>query len=320
MVSYLLLTFLLVSLLHNVNAQTPVVLWHGMGDDCCSPESMGRVADLIKSEIPNVYIHSVKVGNSISDDKNAGFFGVIEKQVDLVCDQLANIPELSNGFNAIGFSQGGLFMRAYVERCNQPQVRHLITFGSPHGGVSDIPNCANIHDFKCTLMRTMVKRGVYTSYVQHHVVQAQYYKSPLDYEGYLESNIFLPKINNEVEQKYRNTTYKNHMTSLDTFVMIKFSDDTMIKPPESAWFWTLDQDNRISPLEEQALYQEDFLGLRTLDRNDRLKFLTCPGSHMQISDEFLIKSVIRPYLNSTTNGQKEYELDGHGGRFLNQQV
>jgi palmitoyl-protein thioesterase len=54
--------------------------------------------------------------------------------VDLVCEQLAKVPELSNGFNAIGFSQGGLFMRAYVERCNQPKVRHLITFGSPHGG------------------------------------------------------------------------------------------------------------------------------------------------------------------------------------------
>lgn len=50
-------------------------------------------------------------------------------------------------------------------------------------GVSDIPNCVNIHDFKCTLMRTMVKRGVYTNYVQHHVVQAQYYKSPSDYGG-----------------------------------------------------------------------------------------------------------------------------------------
>jgi hypothetical protein len=34
--------------------------------------------------------------------------------------------------------------------------------------------------------------------------------------------------------KFRNATYWDHIVALDTFVMIKFSDDTMIKPPESA--------------------------------------------------------------------------------------
>ena len=37
------------------------------------------------------------------------------------------VPELRNGFNAIGFSQGGLFLRAYVENCNNPRVMNLVT-------------------------------------------------------------------------------------------------------------------------------------------------------------------------------------------------
>ncbi|KAI8088946.1 Alpha/Beta hydrolase protein [Halteromyces radiatus] len=293
----------------NAKAQTPVVLWHGMGDDCCNPKSMGGITELIQAHLPGVFVHSVKLGDSINDDRNAGFFGIINDQVDSVCQQLANIPELANGFNAVGFSQGGLFMRAYVERCNLPPVRHLITFGSPHGGVSDIPNCIDIHDFKCTLMRTMVKRGVYTSYVQHHVVQAQYYKSSTDLQDYLDRNIFLPQINNQVEEKFKNNTYRDHLGNLETFVMIKFTEDTMIKPPESAWFWTLDKDNQIWPLEQQKLYQEDWLGLQFLEHNGRLKFLECPGLHMQISDEFFIKEVIQPYL-----------ADGARKHFVNQQL
>ncbi|CAO3588224.1 unnamed protein product [Absidia cylindrospora] len=278
---------------------------------------MGRITDLIKQHIPGIYVHSVKIGDSENSDRNAGFFGVIDDQVDYACEQLAAIPELAKGFNAVGFSQGGLFMRAYVERCNQPQVRHLITFGSPHGGVSDIPNCENIHDFKCTLMRTMVKRGVYTSYVQHHVIQAQYFKSPSDYEAYLEHNIFLPRLNNQVESKYRNTTYRDSLSSLESFTMIKFADDTMIKPPESAWFWTLDQDNEMWPLKDQVIYQDDLLGLQLLDRDAKLKFLTCPGSHMQISDDYFVNQVIQPFLSSTGDQNK---VNGPGIRFLNQQA
>ncbi len=50
--------------------------------------------------------------------------------------QLASDPNLKDGFNAVGFSQGGQFLRAYVERCNNPPVHNLITFGGQHMGMS----------------------------------------------------------------------------------------------------------------------------------------------------------------------------------------
>lgn len=56
-------------------------------------------------------------------------------QLTTVCEQLKNVTELADGFNAIGFSQGGLFLRAYVEKCNHPSVKKLMSFGSPHMGM-----------------------------------------------------------------------------------------------------------------------------------------------------------------------------------------
>lgn len=76
-----------------------------MGDDCCNPDSMGRVSDLIRDRLDGAFVYSVQVGNSVDDDHKAGFFGRIDQQVDLVCEKLGQIPELQDGFNAIGFSQ-----------------------------------------------------------------------------------------------------------------------------------------------------------------------------------------------------------------------
>jgi palmitoyl-protein thioesterase len=271
-----------------------IVLWHGMGDFYSNPDSMGKIIDIIKDELPDTFVHSIAVAETPNDDRNAGFFGIINKQVDYVCEQLVKIPELSDGFDAIGFSQGGLFLRAYVQRCNRPKVQTLITFGSPHGGVSDIPNCTDKFDFKCTLMRSMVKGGVYTDYVQHHVIQAQYYKDPSNIKRYLEHNIFLPSINNELNIK--NTTYRDQLSSLENFIMVKFNNDTMIKPSESAWFWTFEEEYKLIPLEDQDIYNQDWLGLQILNQQGKLKFLECPGTHMHIADDYFVKEIIQKYL------------------------
>merc|ERR1711862_276837 len=92
---------------------TPVVLWHGMGDNCCLPFSMGKIKKVIETEVPGAFVHSIQTGNNILEDEAEGFFGNANKQVDKACKTLKGIPELAGGFNAVGFSQGGQFMRAY---------------------------------------------------------------------------------------------------------------------------------------------------------------------------------------------------------------
>jgi len=119
------------------STNTPVVLWHGMGDTCCNPLSMGYIAEMITSALPGTYLYSVEVGDSVADDEENGFLMNVNEQIDMMCDVLGADPNLKYGFNAIGFSQGGQFLRGYVERCNNPPVHNLISIGGQHQGTID---------------------------------------------------------------------------------------------------------------------------------------------------------------------------------------
>lgn len=61
-------------------------------------------------------------------------------------------------------------MRAYVECYNNPPVNNLITFGSQHMGISDIPICRPF-DFLCQIARKAAKRAVYSTWAQENLIQ-----------------------------------------------------------------------------------------------------------------------------------------------------
>ena len=44
----------------------PVVIWHGMGDSCCNPLSMGAVKRIIEDEVPGIYVHSLMIGGNVA--------------------------------------------------------------------------------------------------------------------------------------------------------------------------------------------------------------------------------------------------------------
>jgi len=50
-------------------------------------------------------------------------------------------------------------------------------------------------------------------------------------------------------------------------------------------------------LEEQAIYQEDWIGLKALDERGDLERLTLPGAHVQF-DVGVIAASVRPFLNT----------------------
>jgi len=159
----------------------PIVLWHGMGDTCCNQNSLGKVTREIQKALKNVYVYSVRLDENEGNDRKKGYFGDLNKQVEVVCKQLASHPQLQGGFNAIGFSQGGLFLRAFVERCNHPPVKTLLTLGSPHNGIAAFPEsfCRSGNPI-CIAARNLALSGVYLPFVQHRVVQAAYYRVGLN--------------------------------------------------------------------------------------------------------------------------------------------
>ncbi|KAH9485265.1 Palmitoyl-protein thioesterase 1 [Psilocybe cubensis] len=277
----------------------PLVLWHGLGDSYSSP-GMLEFASLVKDVHPGIFVHSVFIEEDFDKDRQAGFYGNINEQVEFVATQLAGIPELKGGFDAIGFSQGGQFLRAYVERYNDPPVNNLITFGSQHMGISDIPVCGR-YDLLCQIARRSAKQAVYGAWAQNNLVQAQYFRDPWNMEKYFTANQFLTSINNEVAAT-RNATYAHNLSSLNNLVLVLFTEDKTVVPKESSWFgsqiveedWGRSEqgvlaatnvisEHAILPLRRQPIYLEDWIGLRELDARNGIVFVTCKGEHMQLS-------------------------------------
>ncbi|OLL23316.1 Palmitoyl-protein thioesterase 1 [Neolecta irregularis DAH-3] len=267
---------------------------------------MQRVASIIKETNPGTFVHSVYLNEDLQKDQNAGYFGYVNDQVEFVCQQISSIPELSQGFDAMGFSQGGLFLRAYAQRCNQPPVRNLVTWGSPHYGISDLPPCS-ADDFVCQQVHRVIKFGVYSGWARKNIVQAQYYRNPEEYDKYLEYNDFLADINNEYADK--NRTYSKNIASLDRFVMIVFRNDTMLVPKESSWFQSYDvKTGKLLPVKYTQMYRQDWLGLKALDSKAGLEFVGFPGDHMRFADKDLV-DVIERYFRPANEGVSYGEDD-----------
>lgn len=75
----------------------PVVIWHGMGDNCCSPWSMGYIKEFIEKHVPEVYVHSLEIGASVVEDTENGFFMDVNEQVEVACQKIRNDTRLSGG-------------------------------------------------------------------------------------------------------------------------------------------------------------------------------------------------------------------------------
>lgn len=124
--------------------------------------------------------------------------------------------------------------------------------------------------------------------MQSNLVPAQYFRDPDDLEPYLTHSNFLADINNERPAK--NHTYKENLKRLDRFVMYMFANDTVAVPKQSAWFGEVNSEGKVIKLDDQALYRQDWLGLKWLNERGRLVFRVAEGQHMHLSQELLVEA------------------------------
>ena len=105
----------------------------GMGNTAAGVEVVKKWME----EGLGIYVYSVEIGGSTEEDFASTYVGNVGEQVDFVCRQIRERPELAGGFNGIGFSQGSQFMRGVLERCQHkgPKMARLITLGGQHQGV-----------------------------------------------------------------------------------------------------------------------------------------------------------------------------------------
>ena len=187
-------------------------------------------------------------------------------------------------------------MRAYIQKCNDPPVNILVSIGGQHQGVYGFPKCPGGNSYFCDAARRLLNMGAYLSFVQNRLVQAQYWHDPNQRERYLQNNIFLPDLNNEIEGR-RNESYKRNLMKLKKFVMVRFTKDSMVEPPISQHFgfYKDGQAKEVEPLRETKLYQEDWLGLKKMDGEGKLVFLDIEDDHLRFSLQWLLDEIIKKY-------------------------
>ena len=288
----LLLLALVAAYGHVSQAVLPIVIWHGLGDTCCNPTSMGSVIRYFKKALPGVYVLSLKIGHSTLQDSLNSWFMNANDQVKQACSILKNDSRLANGYNAIGFSQGGQFLRAVAQRCPEPQMNNLVSVGGQHQGVFGLPMCPGLKENDlCDSIRKNLTLGAYNSFLQNHVVPAEYWQDPFHYDEYVKKSVFLADINNEKTYK---PEYKTNLQKLANFVMVRFMRDSVVQPTISEWFgfYAPGTDNHTIPMNETRVYKKDLLGLQAMHKGGKLHFVSSNTNHLRYSDDFFKKEIL----------------------------
>ncbi|KAI5814817.1 Alpha/Beta hydrolase protein [Pyronema omphalodes] len=309
----------------------PLVVWHGLGDSFDS-EGIQSVSTSYLSLYPSSSTHIIALSPSSSSDRSATFLGHVPTQISSVCSQLQQDPALSQGFNALGFSQGGQFLRGLIQSCPGLKPRTLVTMGSQHNGISKFTVDCSMQ-WWCGLLY----RNRWGSWVQGNVVPAQYLNEGgelvadwlLEVNGGRETGTESMIKTEEMkkwgagawgEDEKKRLVFKQRLSALERFVMVMWKHDETVVPKESAWFY--DGVNGTVPLRERKLYKEDWLGLKQLDESGRLEMVEVDGGHMQIP-EGMLEEIFRVYMgpdgkkgewNGTITGKSERLVyDGESG-------
>lgn len=267
---------------------------HGMGDFANDPFGMVPLAEAISDYLGGAYVLNVQIGDTNLEDILNGFLMNLDDQVDYFANVVKSDGNLTHGFNAIGYSQGNLVIRGYIERYNDPPVFNFISMHGPLAGVGSFPGCAIDKEF-CRAFAELLGAMAYNPFVQEHLAQANYFRDPLKIPEYLGGDRFLADLNNEdsTQQPGVNTTYNANWESLNSVCLVKALGDTVVIPNDSEWFGFF-QDGTFDAVWDFAdtpWYQQDLFGLRSLDKAGKVFFNTTDGNHLDFSTDYLLDLV-----------------------------
>ncbi|CRK97172.1 CLUMA_CG010569, isoform A [Clunio marinus] len=269
----------------------PILLWHSAGAPCIGTE-INTYINFIKLKLGNdVYIRSACLDNNPSIDNFKSLTIHPFDQIKYIHNVILHDKKFANGYNAIGLSQGGLFMRALAQMYPNPPMRNLITLGTPHQGVHHYPRCQQTLGSICNHIRSSINHIAYLPWIQKSVVPLTYWHDT-NHQRYRRKSSFLAVINNE---RYYNENYVSNLLKLNRIVLVKYRKDISIVPSESSWFGYYNSNRVEYPMEETEIYKKNSLGLRYLKDSGKMVFLMGPVDHLNFDPAWFELNII-PYL------------------------
>ena len=181
-------------------------------------------------------------------------------------------------------------------------MHNFVSWAGPHQGVYGVP-FFNEQWLDTLFSRFLEQDAWLYRDVQEHVSFASYWHDPFKQREFANKNIFLADINNVREVK--NATYKANVLKLNKMVLIFSTIDEVVVPNVSPIFSYYDYVNAsetIVTMKQLPDYQQDWIGLKTLDLSGRLELQGIDCAHRAMPDpvcKHFYDQFTRKWLNIT---------------------
>lgn len=221
-------------------------------------------------------------------------------QVHSGCRSIRNDPDfIGKEINIVGISQGGLISRGIIEKCEGLDVHTYFTFGSPQAGISSYQLCRNWY---CWPINWFMGYMDQYRLVQWFGAPTEYYRPWWNLDRYYNSSQYLPYINNELDYQ---ESYRVNMQQLTNFGLWKWTEDAVVHPRESEWFYQYGPRRNLEDVYDTKFFKDDLFGLKTLHTAGKLYFYSGPGNHMHLTDA-MIDDYLVPLLTGVNPAPTEH--------------
>lgn len=252
-------------------------------------QSMILIAARIQEKHPGTIVYNVNRFEGWSSLETM-WHQVLELGNDVI-NITSQHPE---GVHLLGYSQGGLISRVILQTFPNHGVHNFISLSSPQAGQY---GASFLHLMFPGLLKETAYELFYSRVGQHTSV-GNYWNDPYHQQLYYNYSVFLPYVNNYVKSN-KTADFKQGLLNLEKVVLIGGPDDNVITPWQSSQFGYYDANETVVELKSRDIYEQDLIGLKTLDKKGKLHLVTVPGVnhfmwHINIS---VVDNAILPYLD-----------------------
>lgn len=280
--------------------KVPTVMAHGMGDSCFN----GGMQSITKrvGSLTDSYSTCIPTADNLHDDVINGYLLNMDASVDIFAEKVRLDPNLQNGFNAIGFSQGNNVIRGYIARYNDPPVNKFLSVHGVNAGIGALPYCLHNHQERkgeasdetiventalgngiCDALMETASHRAYSTFAQKHSFQANYWRDPRpEQQGNYLKYSQLARWNNEVSNV--NSTFNENWSKTNTFIWVMALDDKIVVPKEGEQWGApdpLDPFGTVLERTETRWFKDDLFGLRTAEEEGKNFYESVEGDHLQ---------------------------------------